>query len=93
MTESDINPELDAEATRRLREVCQAAIRVTSTAYTRDASIDVQERLRAELAAGGVEIDDDDWLRETAAGIRSGHSVQLVDPNAPGSLGGDNGGG
>jgi len=72
MSESD-----DAD----LQVVVQAAVDATSTAYTADAGIDVEQRLRRELVAHGVEVDDDQWVAEVAHGIRSGHGV-LIDPVA-----------
>lgn len=98
---------MSVSTTPPLRALLQDAIEATSTAYTDDATTDVEQRLLAELRDHGVELDDDDWVGEVARAIRSGHGVQLdetaptgadddpsADPStAPGSLGGDNGGG
>ncbi|HEY0891223.1 MAG TPA: hypothetical protein VGE38_16600 [Nocardioides sp.] len=82
-------------STAQLRALSHEAIDATSTAYTEDAAVDVEQRLVAELADRGIEVDDDEWVRQVARAIRSGHGVQLdpPPPTAPGSLGGDNGGG
>lgn len=86
-----------------LREAVQAAVDAAATAYTEDAGTDVQRRLREELSRRGVDVDDDAWLAEAARNVRSGHHVTVGAPperggatdreSAPGSLGGDNGGG
>ena len=70
----------DPEPTE-VAEVVQAAVDSTATAYTRDAGLDVEERLRSELAGRGVDLDDEAWLAEAASGIRAGHSLR-IDPDA-----------
>ena len=77
--------------TSEQRTAAQQAVDAASTAYTHDASTDVDERLRQELADRGVDAQDD-WVAEVAHRLRSGHGV-VLDPTLPGSLGGDNGGG
>ncbi len=76
----EMSPESEGQKTRRLREATQTAADVTATAYAVDGSIDVEQRLRDEFAAVGMH-------------IRSGRHVEFDDPNAPGSMGWDNGGG
>lgn len=72
----------DPESSRRLRLATQEAVSATSTAYTEDASVDVERRLLEELRRREVEIDDDAWLDEVAHRIRSGHRV-VFDPADP----------
>lgn len=76
----------------QLRATTQQAVDATATAYTQDASIDVEDHLRREMAQAGMPLDDDGWVREVAQAIRSGHHVQFAAPEDPGSMGGDNGG-
>ncbi len=86
----------------QLRAATQRAVDATATAYTEDASIDVEDTLRREMAQSGMALDDDAWVREVAQAVRSGHRVSFDDaqdgrpadeePTGPGSLGGDNGG-
>jgi hypothetical protein len=83
---SDPNEHTDHEHdVDEVREAVQGAVDATATAYAQDASTDVDERLRAELLERGVDIDDDEWVAETARGIRSGHHVQVgaPDPETP----------
>lgn len=86
-------PEFDPDTVQHVRAVTQEAVDATSTAYTEDASTDVEERLRQEMSGRGLDVDDDEWLAEVGERIRSGHGVVFDDPDRPGSLGGDNGGG
>ncbi|MEV7428492.1 hypothetical protein AB0N29_02650 [Nocardioides sp. NPDC092400] len=90
----------------QLRVATQRAVDATATAYTEDASIDVEDTLRREMAQAGMALDDDRWVREVAHAVRSGHPVSFAEegadgptgapadeePTSPGSLGGDNGG-
>ena len=89
----EMSPESEGQKTRRLREATQTAADVTATAYAVDGSIDVEQRLRDAFAAVGIELSDDAWLEQVAKHIRSGRHVEFDDPNAPGSMGWDNGGG
>lgn len=90
-----------------VRDATQRAVDATATAYTADATIDVEDTLRREMAQGGMALDDDAWVRDVATAIRSGHHVSFdpepaggaggagdaaEEPTTPGSLGGDNGG-
>lgn len=86
-------PEFDPETAQQVRAVTQQAVDATSTAYTEDASTDVEQRLRREMSDRGLDVDDEEWIAEVGQRIRSGHGVVFDDPNLPGSLGGDNGGG
>ncbi len=63
-----------------IEDVAREAADATSTAYTHDAGIDVEEHLRAQLASRGVSADEEE-LRELAAEIRSGHGVELGHPD------------
>ena len=67
----------------QLRAASEAAVAAVSTAYTRDASVDVADRLRAEMARAGFPLDDEAWVREVARSIRSGHSLTF-EPEAAG---------
>ena len=80
-----------ADDQRQVEAATQDAVDNVSTAYTRDAGIDVEDRLRGEMASRGLEVRDE-WCAEVARGIRSGHHLRFTSPGAPGSLGGDNGG-
>lgn len=81
-----------------LRTATQQAVDATATAYTEDASIDLEDTLRREMAQRGMALDDDSWVREVVRAIRSGHHLSFEpvpadeEPTTPGSLGGDNGG-
>ena len=86
-------PEYDASTAHQVQTAAQEAVTATETAYTSDVSLDVAERLRTELSERGLEVDDDAWIAEVAHQIRSGHHIVLDDPNRPGSVGGDHGGG
>lgn len=59
-----------------IEDVAQEAIDTTSTAYTNDASIDVDERLAVELHSRGLRAETP-ALAAVAADIRSGHRVYL----------------
>ncbi len=54
-----MSPESEGQKTRRLREATQTAADVTATAYAVDGSIDVEQRLRDEFAAVGIELSDE----------------------------------
>jgi len=62
----------------------QEAVDATSTAYTEDASVDVDARLREEMAKRGMEVDDDAWVADVAHRIRSGHHISFDDPGSAG---------
>jgi hypothetical protein len=70
----------DPETTRQVQSATQAAVDATATAYTDDASVDVDMRLRSELSQRGLDVDDDHWLAEVAHRVRSGHHVVFDDP-------------
>ena len=61
-------------------DAVQAAVDGTATAYAGDATLDVEARLRAELAGRGADLDDEEWLAEVATAIRSGHPVVVDGP-------------
>jgi len=61
----------------QLAGLVQEAVDAAATAYTGDAGVDVEQRVRQELADRGVEVADDDWLSELAHHLRSGHHVQV----------------
>ena len=67
-----MDPEIDDE---QLATLVQGAIDATATAYTEDADVDVEDRVRDELAERGLDVSDDEWLSELAHNIRSGHHV------------------
>lgn len=77
------SPEHDPDDLAQIRELTQQAIDATSTAYTHDAGINVEKRLRSELSTRGLEVDDDEWVAEAAHTIRSGHHV-VLDTTDPG---------
>ena len=70
----------DPETTRQVQSATQAAVDATATAYTDDASVDVDKRLRSELSQRGLDVDDDAWLAEVAHRVRSGHHVVFDGP-------------
>ncbi|MDN4160459.1 hypothetical protein [Nocardioides abyssi] len=73
-----------------LRAATQQAVDAAATAYTEDASIDLEDTLRREMAQGGMALDDDAWVREVARAIRSGHHVSFApegDAGAAGAVG------
>jgi len=74
-----------------VRAATQRAVDATATAYTADASIDVEDTLRREMAQAGMALDDDDWVREVAHAVRSGHHVTFDAPAAPAAPDGSGG--
>jgi hypothetical protein len=62
-----------------LMAATQDAIDATSTAYAEDAHLDVEEHFRKEMQRHGLAVTDDEWVRELAHNIRSGHPV-IVGP-------------
>lgn len=66
---------MDHEEVEALRRATQQAVDATSTAYTEDASIDVEQRLREEMGKRGVDLDDEEWVAEVGRAIRSGHGI------------------
>jgi hypothetical protein len=67
---TDMDPE-------QLKAIVQDAVDATATDYTEDASIDVEDTVRRELAQRGLAVDDDEWVAELAHHIRSGHPVEI----------------
>jgi hypothetical protein len=59
-----------------VRDVAQAAIDATATAYTRSPEVDVAAALRDHLHERGVDTTDE-AIEELATAIRSGHEVRL----------------
>ncbi|WP_220451174.1 HIT family protein [Nocardioides dongkuii] len=76
---------------RQIDAATQDAVDAVATSYARDSAIDVEDRLRGEMSSRGLE-GDERWFAEVAEEIRTGRHVGVTDPEAPGSLGGDNGG-
>lgn len=64
-----------------LEDVAREAADATSTAYARDAGIDVEEHLRAQLSSRGIAAADDATLAELAREVRSGHGPDLGRPD------------
>lgn len=64
-----------------IEDVAREAADATSTAYTRDAGIDVEEHLRSQLSSRGIAAADDETLAELAREIRSGHGPELGEPD------------
>lgn len=58
--------------------LAQQAIDATATAYTDNARIDVEERLRAELRERGLLAPDEASIEQLARDIRSGHHVSVL---------------
>lgn len=67
-----------------VQDVAQEAVDAAASAYTEDAGIDVEERLRTELRARGLAPTEDGALGALARRIRSGHHVSLREPDGPG---------
>jgi hypothetical protein len=63
-----------------VRDVAQAAIDATATAYTRSPEVDVATTLRDHLHERGVDTTDE-TIEELATAIRSGHEVRLAPHN------------
>ena len=76
MTGFERDPDRAEDLAARIEDVSQEAIDATATAYTDDATIDVEERLAVELRSRGVRADAD-ALAAAAGEIRSGHRVHL----------------
>lgn len=74
---------MDHEEVEAFRRATQQAVDATSSAYTEDASIDIEQRLREEMEKRGVDLDDEQWVVEVARAIRSGHGVTF-DREPPG---------
>jgi len=67
----------------RVRALTQAAVDATATAYTEDAEVDVDARLREEMTTRSLPVDEG-WVAQVAHGIRSGHHVSFDDPGSAG---------
>lgn len=76
MTGFERDPDRADDLGAPLEDVAQEAVDATAAAYTNDATIDVEERLGAELRSRSVRADED-ALAGVAAEIRSGHRVHL----------------
>lgn len=63
-----------------IEDVAREAADATGLAYTNDAGIDVEEHLRVQLASRGLSADPA-TLDELAREIRSGHGVDLGEPD------------
>jgi hypothetical protein len=74
----EADPDFDGEVDGDVAAVAQQAVEATATAYTEDAGVDVEERLRAELRSRGVAVVDAGSIAELAHGIRSGHHVSVL---------------
>ncbi|MCW2813408.1 MAG: hypothetical protein JWN84_863 [Nocardioides sp.] len=61
----------------RFEDVVQEAVDATSTAYTNDAGIDVEDFLRGQLSSRGVADLAEPRVGGLVAAIRSGHGVEL----------------
>jgi hypothetical protein len=59
-----------------VEDVAQEAIDATTTAYTNDAGIDVEDHLRAQLSSRGLTATGE-TIAEIARDIRSGHGVAV----------------
>ena len=64
-----------------INDVAQEAIDATAMTYSNDASIDVEQHLRAQLAGRGVQAADEESLGEIAHQIRSGQRVLVGRPD------------
>ncbi len=67
----------------------QVAVDAATQAYREHRIDDIEDRLRSELCARGIEIDDDTWIDEVAGMIRAGVPVVVGDSDY---LGGETGG-
>ncbi|WGL51014.1 hypothetical protein P5P86_13690 [Nocardioides sp. BP30] len=70
--------ETGAETGADIAAAVQQAIDATATAYTDDARIDVEERLRGELRERGLKASDEAAIEELARDVRSGHHVSVL---------------
>jgi hypothetical protein len=62
----------------------QAAVDATFNAFTNGGVVEVEHRLRAELADAGVDVMPDHWVSDVAARISSGEPVVVeVEEDAP----------
>lgn len=64
-----------------LEDVAREAADATATAYANDATIDVEEHLRAQLSSRGIAAADEETLAELAREVRSGHAPDLGKPD------------
>ncbi len=76
MTGFERDPDRAEDLGAPIEDVTQEAIDATSTAYTNDATIDVEERLALEVRSRGVRADAG-AIAGVAAASRSGHRVDL----------------
>jgi hypothetical protein len=74
----EADPDFDGEVGGDVAALAQEAVEAASTAYTEDAHVDVEERLRTELRERGVAAVDAASVAELAHGIRSGHHVSVL---------------
>jgi ketosteroid isomerase-like protein len=65
-----------------VEDVAQEAIDAVAALYTSDATIEVDQHLRAQLASRGIRSVDEGWADEVSQGIRSGHPVRVGRPDA-----------
>jgi hypothetical protein len=77
----EIDVEHDRPLGGRLQDLLQEAVDATASAYTEDASTDVEQHLAAELSGRGITAVDDGWLAEAAHQIRSGHHLEISGPD------------
>lgn len=61
----------------RIEDVAQEAVDTTTLAYTRDAEIDVEAHLRAQLSSRGIAAADDETIDELVREIRAGHDISV----------------
>lgn len=81
MVRFEIADDFGGELAAPIDDVAQEAIDAAATTYTRDAGVDVEQHLRAELSSRGIQAADDRSVAEIAHEIRSGHRVSVGRPD------------
>ena len=81
MMKFEIANDYDGELGAPIDDVAQEAIDAAATTYTGDASVDVEQQLRAQLASRGIQAADEESIAQIAQEIRSGHHVSVGRPD------------
>lgn len=69
---------------QRVIELIQAAVDETMQAYTDEADLDVEQRLRSALEQRGVDPTSDEWLADQSDLIRARRPLRTVGPTSEG---------
>ena len=76
-----MDPQFEGQMSARLVKVTQAAVDATASAYAKDASLPIEQRLRSELGQRGINVTSDEWLADQADVVRTGRPIRTTDPS------------